>query len=129
MKASIKRWKIGEEKMTSSDKQEYITVEMFKSDIQEIKSEIREMKQEIKDTRNELMTEIRLNQNDVAHLQTSIYWGFAIIGVVIGIVGLIFAIMPQLKEKRETQKNSPTFEEVNNIVEAAINKALAGIGR
>ena len=94
--------------MTSSDKQEYVTVEMFNGGIQEIKSEIATLNKridgiqtEIKDTRNELLTEIRLNQNDVAHLQTSVYWGFAIIGVIIAFVSLY----PFGREKPETSED------------------------
>ena len=98
-------------KMTSNDKQEYITVEMFNDGLKEIKTEIialnkriddvqteiNEMKQEIKDTRNELLTEIRLNQHDVAHLQASVYWGFAIIAFVVAFISL----NPFRKEKTE----------------------------
>ncbi len=75
----------------------FITVEMFNAGIQEIKNEIKELKQEIRDTRSELMTEIRITQNDTAHIQTSVYWGFAIIGVIIAFVGII----PFRKEKSE----------------------------
>jgi len=115
--------------MQSSDN--FITIEMFNSGIQEIKSEMqemkKEMKQEIKDTRNELLTEIRLNQNDVAHLQTSIYWGFAIIGVVIGIVGLvvaILAIMPQFRREKPVTQNAPSESKVQEMIDIAINRAL-----
>ena len=90
--------------MTSNDKQEYITVEMFNDGLKEIKTEIialnkriDDVKIEIRDTRNELLTEIRLNQHDVAHLQASVYWGFAIIAFVVAFISL----NPFRKEKTE----------------------------
>ena len=108
----------------------------IQSEIQEVRQEIKDTRQEIKDTRNELMTEIRINQNDTAHLQTSVYWGFAIMGVVIGLVSFVvatIALLPYLrKEKSETkveQKNFTTVEQVQNIVETAISRALAGISK
>ncbi len=90
--------------MTSNDN--IITVEIFNNRIQEIKTEIQGIRQEIKDTKNELLSEIRINQNDTAHLQTTIYYGFSILGLIIGLVGLIvaiIAIMPQLKHGKPEQ--------------------------
>ena len=124
-------------KMQSNDN--YITVEMFNDGIQEIKSEIVALNKmidgvqnEIKDTRNELLTEIRLNQHDVAHLQTSVYWGFAIIAFVVAFISL----NPFRREKTENatqQKETLTEARVEKIAETiaekVISKALAGISR
>ena len=105
-----------------------------------VNKRIDNLQTEIKDMRNELLTEIRLNQNDTAHLQTSVYWGFAIMGVVIGLVSFIVAIIALLpylrKEKSEAkaeQKKFTTEERVQeiatSIAEKVMSKALAGIPR
>ena len=89
--------------MTSNDN--YITIEMFNAGIQEIKTEIQQVNQRIDNLQTEvreLGQEMRLTQNDVAHIQTSIYWGFAIMGIVIALVGLvvaILAIIPQFRRE------------------------------
>lgn len=74
--------------MTSNDLIILEAINGLEGKVINLQAEIKEMKQEIKDTRNELMTEIRINQNDTVHIQTSVYWGFAIIGVIIAFVGL-----------------------------------------
>ena len=61
--------------MTSNDN--FVTVEIFNAGIQDIKSEIREVKYQ------EQLTTARIEW-----LQHSIYWGFAIIGIVIALIGL-----------------------------------------
>ena len=82
--------------MTSNDN--YITIEMFNAGIQEIKSELKEIKTELR----EIKYENQLNKNDTAHLQTTIYWGFALstllIGVVIAVVGFMVTLAPTIRE-------------------------------
>ena len=114
--------------MTSNDvNNNFITVEMFNVGIQEIKSELKEIRQEIKDTRNELMTEIRVNQLDTAHLQTSVYWGFAIMAFVVAFVSLA----PFKKEKSEKSEDlSPrNIRDIRALIreEIALNNNQAGV--
>ena len=94
--------------MASND--HYVTIEIFNQGIQEIKTEVKqinnELHQEIKDTKNELLTEIRINEVGTSHLQTSIYWGFAIMGIVIALVGLIVAIIALNPSQRKEQTES-----------------------
>ena len=98
--------------MTSNDNN--ITIEIFNKGIQEIKTEVKqinnELHQEIKDTRNELLTEIRINEVGTSHLQTSIYWGFAIMGIVIALVGLIVAILALNPSRREKTEKEPEYK-------------------
>jgi len=75
-----------------------------------LQQDVQNMRQEIKDTRNELLTEIRVNQAEAAHIQTSVYWGFAIMGVVIGLVGLIVAILALNPLKRERTERSEDLD-------------------
>ena len=118
--------------MTSNDLIILEAINGLEGKIIAIQSEINGMKQEIKDTRSELLTEIRLNQNDTAHLQTSVYWGFAIMAFVVAFVGLY----PFRREKTENatqQKEILTEARVEKIAETiaekVMSKALAGISR
>ena len=113
--------------MTSNDN--VITVEMFNARMDKmeeavigINNQLSEIKTEIRDVKYEN----QLNSAKIEWLQHSIYWGLGIIAFIVAYVSLF------KKEKTEVkaeQKNSPTFEEVNNIVDIAISKALAGISR
>ena len=73
--------------ITSTDNTNYITVDAFNNGIQELKqdfkSSFQELKQDLKTEIQKVNTEIRVLQSDVAHLQTSVYWGFAIMAIVI----------------------------------------------
>ena len=106
--------------MQSNDN--YVTVEMFNNGIQEIKNEIR-------------FTNLRIDNmaERIDGVHGSINTGFTTIGIIIGLVGLIIAVFGVFKKEKPEikteQRNSPTFEEVNNIVETAISRALAGISR
>ena len=70
--------------MTSKDETIYIKEETFNLKMNSLEKRFDKLE-------NLIETEIRLNNQAHEHLQTSIYWGFAIatltIGVVIAIVG------------------------------------------
>ena len=91
----------------------YITVEMFNNGIREIKAEIQEIR-----------TDIRVLQSDTAHLQTSVYWGFAIMGLV-----LTIAIFFKGDKTEKKSQQSVTIEQVHEIVDTAIAKTLASLGK
>ena len=95
--------------MTSGDN--FVTVEMFNSGIQEIKSEIQQMRTELRQEIQEVKYQEQLNAHDTAHLQTSIYWGFAIMGVIIGLVGLVVAIIALNPFRREQSESKPEWAE------------------
>ena len=104
--------------MTSNDN--YVTIEIFNQGIQEIKNEISNLHSEIRDVKYEN----RLNSAKIDWLQHSIYWGFAVIAFVVAYVSL----RPSRKEKSEKQKFM-TAEQVQEIVNNAITKAFANLGK
>ncbi|MBR0080537.1 MAG: hypothetical protein IJP69_09220 [Synergistaceae bacterium] len=104
--------------MTSNDN--YVTIEIFNQGIQEIKNEISNLHSEIKDVKYEN----RLNSAKIDWLQHSIYWGFAVIAFVVAYVSL----RPSRKEKSEKQKFT-TAEQVQEIVDNAITRAFANLGK
>ena len=121
--------------MTSNDN--YITVEMFNDGLNRIEEKIITLTQDINQLNqrfdkleNLVMTEIRVNETAHSYLQTSIYWGFAIIAFVVAFVGLY----PFKREKTENatqQKETLTEARVEKIAETiaekVMSKALAGI--
>ncbi|MBQ6736969.1 MAG: hypothetical protein IJM82_03465 [Synergistaceae bacterium] len=111
--------------MTSSDN--YVTIEIFNQGIQEIKNEISNIHSEISNLHSEIRDvkyENRLNSAKIDWLQHSIYWGFAVIAFVVAYVSL----RPSRKEKSEKQKFT-TAEQVQEIVDNAITRAFANLGK
>ena len=78
--------------MTSSDN--YITIEMFNSGIQEIKSELKDIK-----------TEIRYTNLRIEGVQSSINTGFTTVGIIIGLVGLVIAVLGVFKKEKRTERS------------------------
>lgn len=112
--------------MTSQDNQQYLTVDLFnaKMDAFMRTNELSFI---------ELKNEIRLNASDIAHLQTSVYWGFAVIAIVVALIGLVVALAPTFlastKEKDYNKKNYTTAEQVQEIVDKAIARAFSSVNK
>ena len=107
----------------------------MKADIERFRSEIRaeigglrsEMKAEIGGLRGEtreeiggLRGEIRVLDARLNSLETTVYWGFAIIAFILAFSAFVPAITEFFRSLR---KPSVTLEDVERIVNAAINQA------
>lgn len=110
--------------MTSNDNVQYVTVEAFNAATEKTNQHLASIDKKLAEIDISLtkldrtMTEIRYEMGyfkyDTDHLQTSIYWGFAIIAIVIAIVGLVIARAPT--NKQEKQDTSLTRSEIQEIV-------------
>ena len=117
--------------MTSKDNHNNdIVVKILENYTVRIESAISKTQNEV----SKIHSEIRALQNDVtslksdsAHLQTSIYWGFAIIAIVIALVGFTVSLAPAFLEFLKNKKTYTTTEQVQEIVDKAIAKALNSI--
>ena len=90
--------------MTSKDETIYIKEETFNLKMNSLEKRFDKLE-------NLIETEIRLNNQAHEHLQTSIYWGFAIptltIAVVIAIVGFLLLLLRlYVKIPREKSRNT-----------------------
>ena len=106
-----------------------------------VNKRIDNLETEIKDTRNELLTEIRLNQHDIAHLQTSVYWGFAIMGIVIALVSFVVAVIalfpylrkekPEVKPERSEELSPSNIRDIRALIheETGIVNSAAVVGK
>ena len=82
--------------MTSTDN--YVTIETFNAGIQEIKTE---MNQRF----DKLEAEIRVNTIRIDGVQNSINTGFTTIGIIIGLVGLIIAVVGVFRKEAKSEPN------------------------
>ena len=127
--------------MQSNDN--YVTVEIFNAGIARLEA-MNEKNMAIIDGKlTEIRSEIQVTNSRIDSTNTRIdniaeriedlkffgTVGLAIIAIFIAIVALVPIFRKEKTEMKPEQKSSPTFEEVNNIVEIAISKALAGISR
>ena len=109
--------------MASEDK--YLTVEIFNAGISEIKGEISGLKKQV----DILALEVRDNSRDIAHLQTSIYWGFAIVAIVVALIGFVVTLAPMFtglyKDLRNRREDRELDAKIKTIVDAAISRAMS----
>ena len=116
--------------MTSNDNARYVTVEEFNAGISELRSEIRRTNEEIKSAITEMKHELRYQARDIEHLQTSIYWGFAVIAIVVALVGFVMTLAPMFREmyrdSKQAKKDAPLARsEVQTMIDEAISRALS----
>lgn len=116
--------------MTSNDNVQYVTVEVFNAGISELRSEIHRTNEEIKAAIAEMKHELRYQARDIEHLQTSIYWGFAVIAIVVALVGFVMTLAPMFREmyrdsKQAKKDTPPSRSEIQKMVDEAIAKALS----
>ena len=119
--------------MTSNDSQQYLTVELFRAEMDTLKAQIQleneklrsELKAEIQDVRSIAL----VNSAKIDMLQHTFYWGFAIMTLVITIVAVIvpyFLIHHKEKQQEQTQTQFITRNEVQDIVAQALSNLHSG---
>ena len=88
--------------MISNDS--YITIEMFNNGIHEIKAEFQQFRDEFKAEIKVVEDQLMLQNAKIDWLQHSVYWGFAIIGIVIALISII-------PSKKETASHTSEWSE------------------
>ena len=70
-------------------------------------------------------------ERDTERLQTSVYWGFAILGIIIAFVSITAPLLPEIfRESRNNKKHEDMKDaELSEAVAKAVNKALGTIGK
>ena len=108
--------------MTSQDNTVYVTAEMFNDATARIERRFDAVERrldKIEQTMTEMRYETRYNARDIDHLQTSVYWGFAILGIIV-------ALAPSFRrEKTEKPQPEVTRSDVQSMIDEAISRALS----
>ena len=115
--------------IASADNTNYLTIELFNNKIDAIMSDIRLEHEKLQNQIHQLHSEIQDIKSDVrvitaqiANLQTSVYWSFAIIALVITIA--IFFKGVKTEKKQNLTENQVI--EVRNLVRDEYAKLKAG---
>ena len=117
--------------MASTDN--IVTLETFNSRMDTIEIRLNNIEKHgisIDNTLTLIGYELRLNSRDTEHLQTSIYWGFAVIAIVVALVGFVVALAPMLRDLLH-EKRTPSISEdkVQQMIDNSINKAMITLSR
>ena len=116
--------------MTSQD---YVTVEVFNNGIitinnrfDQIEKQLGEIKAEIKVIdKNVLVNTVRIEE-----LHHSMNWGITSLGVIVAIVGLTVTLAPVIRGIFKNMfRPTVTLEQVQEVVDNAISKALSNLGK
>ena len=114
--------------MTSNDAHQYVTVEMFNSatNITVMRFDMIDQNLNSSDrTLTSIGYELRFNARDNEHLQTSVYWGFAILGIVIAVVGVFAPLLLELfRDTRKAKKNDNMKEIAREVMREEIREAV-----
>ena len=107
--------------MTSQDNAVYVTVEMFNDGMARIERRFDALERrldKVEQTMTEMRYEIRYNARDIDHVQTSVYWGFALLGIIV-------ALAPSFRrEKNEKPQPEVTRSDVQSMIDEAISRVL-----
>ncbi len=111
----------------ASEKNNAERFEMINGQLVQLRKDVDGLKAEIV----EIKHDIQLNAHDIAHLQTSVYWGFAIMALVVAIVGYMVTLAPMFREmyrdkKQERKEHAEyvTRSEMEEAINEAVTKAL-----
>ena len=128
--------------MTSSDKEQYLTVDLFNAKMEAMMTTIRleneklrsQLHEEIQNVKSELHAEIqdvraetRINSAQIADLQHSVYWGFAILGIFITLA--VFFFRDKDRAEKKSQQKYISEERIQEMIDTAISKTLSTLGK
>ena len=102
--------------MTSNDKQAFLTKEVFEAKMDAFMATIRleneKLRSQLHSEIKVVESEVRVNSAQISDLQHSVYWGFAILGIIITLAIFFKSEKTEKKEK----KTYATVEQVQEIV-------------
>ena len=114
--------------MISNDSQQYLTVELFRAEMDTLKAQIQlgneklrtELKSEIQDVRSISL----VNSAKIEMLQHTFYWGFGIMTIVIAIVAVLVPYL--FRDHKEKKQEQPvlTEEKVQDMISRTVNDAV-----
>ena len=125
--------------MTSNDNQQYITVELFNSKMETLITQIQlgneklrnELNSKIDDAKLELRTEIqavdanvKVNSAKIEMLGHSMYWGFAIMTLVLTVIAIFVPYFLSARKDKKTA-NSLSEEKVQKMIAEALHNMSA----
>ena len=112
--------------IASADNTNYLTIESFNNKMDAIMSDIRleneKLRNQIHSEIQDIKSDVRVNTAQIADLQTSVYWGFAIMGIILTLA--IFFKDEKTEKKQNLTENQVV--EVRNLVRDEYAKLKAG---
>ena len=115
--------------MTSNDNQQFITVEVFRSEIGDLRTEIRDGFQQINNDLKDIRTEIQAVRDIAisnsakidAHWEAASMW-FSFIAILVAGIGAVAAFIPIFRE--HSNGKNITEQKVQSMIDASVSQAV-----
>ena len=118
--------------MTSNDNQQFITVELFNSKMETLITQIQlgneklrnELRNEFHSELSPLKAEVKVNSAKIEMLGHSMYWGFAIMTLVLTVIAIFVPYFLSARRDKKTA-NSLSEEKVQKMIAEALRNMNA----
>lgn len=115
--------------MTSKDNQQFITIEVFRTEIGDLRTEIRtgfeQVNKDIKEVRTEIQAvrDIAISNSAKidAHWEAASMW-FSFIAIIIAGIGAVAAFIALFKDSAKS--NNLTEQKIQSMIDTSINDAV-----
>ena len=115
--------------MISNDHQQYLTVELFNAKIDALMAQIslenEKLRSELKAEIQSVRSDVRVNSAQIAELHHFMYWGIAILALIVTVVPF-FRREHKQKKQKQTQQQFTTHSEVKDMISQALSTLNSG---
>ena len=90
-----------------------------------LRGEMEQLRTEVRSEVGQIHTEIRRLDSRIDSLQTTVYWGFALMGLFVAMLGFFITFAPSIWGMlRKRNRSAVSRREVENIVNASFDRYL-----
>ena len=98
----------------------------MKADNAQLRSEMQESNSQLRSEIRVLDTRIEALNTRIDSVQTTVYWGFALMGIVVAMLGFFITFAPSiwgiLRRRRRAALSKKEMENIENLVNASLDK-------
>ena len=97
----------------------------LRSEMNQLRSEMGQLRTEVRSEIGQVHTEIRRLDSRIDSVQTTVYWGFALMGLFVAMLGFFITFAPSIWGMlRKRNRSAVSRREVENIVNASFDRYL-----
>ena len=109
-----------EKRFDASEKNNAERFEIINGQLVQLRKDVDSLKAEVVEVKHN----VNLNAHDIAHLQTSIYWGFALIALGAAFAPILLDMHRDRRQERKERAEYVTRSEMEEAITEAVTKAL-----
>lgn len=97
----------------------------LRSEMNQLRSEMGQLRTEVRSEIGQVHTEIRRLDSRIDSVQATVYWGFALMGLFVTMLGFFITFAPSIWGMlRKRNRSAVSRREVENIVNASFDRYL-----